>query len=144
LDKEIKSDIGRIREVLESFQKEDFHSGSSFYHSSSFPRGCCGDSTNLLGLFLKEKYGQDALYVEAKGLGDNRDLSHAWLLIDGVIVDITGDQFNDIGYEVEPVVISDTSDFHDLFHNVKSYSLNAESLKGTAIASVLSKVRARL
>ncbi len=144
MDTGIKSDIGRIREVLESFQKGDFHTGSSFFQSSGFPRGCCGDTTELLGLYLKEEYDKDVLYVVARGLGDNRDQSHAWLSLDGVTVDITADQFNDIGYEVESVVISDASPFHELFHSVESYPLNTESLKRSPISVVLDKVRSRL
>lgn len=142
--KDMNSDVSRIREILESFQKGNFHTDSSFFHSYGFPVGCCGDITNLLGLYLKEEYGEDALYVEAQGLGDDREQSHAWLSLDGVLVDITGDQFNDIGYEVEPVVFSDVSPFHKLFHTVESYPINTDSLKGSPVAAVLSKVRSRL
>ena len=59
-----------------------------------------------------------------------------------MIIDITADQFADSNCEIEPVIITDSSDFHSSFNNVESYELNSDSLKNTAIANVLDKVRA--
>lgn len=141
----IINDIYEIRDTLKSFDKADFHSNSSFYHcSSGFPAGCCGDTTNLLGLFLKQQYDKDTLYISASGLGDNSDQSHAWLLCDGIIIDITADQFNDLGYEVSPVIISEQSHFHTLFDDVVSYALNTSTLRETAVGSVLAKVMSKM
>ncbi|EPR3583381.1 hypothetical protein ACU440_000528 [Vibrio alginolyticus] len=52
MNKEVKKKIHQIRDILASFEKSDFHSMTSFYHSSGFPNGCCGDATDLLGLYL--------------------------------------------------------------------------------------------
>lgn len=141
LEQHIIDDIYVIRKTLESFDKSDFHSNSSFYHcSTGFPTGCCGDTTNLLGLYLKQKYDISTEYVSATGLGDNQDQSHAWLTCGDFIVDITADQFNDKGYAVADVVIMKESHFHTLFDDIDSYALNTETLKGTAVESVLCKV----
>ena len=137
----IIDEIHAIRKTLESFGKSDFHSNSSFYHSSKgFPTGCCGDTTNLLGLYLKQKYDISTEYVSATGLGDNLGQSHAWLKIDSFTVDITADQFNEKGYTVGYVIIMEDSHFHTLFDDIDSYALNTETLKGTAVESVLYKV----
>lgn len=135
------NEIKIIRKTLQSFEKSDFHSNSSFYNCSrGFPAGCCGDTTKLLGLYLKQKYDISTEYVSATGLGDNQDQSHAWLICDGYIIDITADQFNDKGYAVSDVVIMKESNFHTLFENIDSYALNTETLKGTAVESALYKV----
>lgn len=141
LKQQIIDDIYAIRKALKSFERSDFHCESSFYNcSTGFPTGCCGDTTNLLGLYLKQKYDISTNYLSAKGLGNNPNLSHAWLVCDGFTIDITADQFNDIGYDVSDVIIMENSHFHTLFDNINSSALNADPLKGTAIDSVLCKV----
>lgn len=62
---------------------------------ASFPRGCCGYTSDLLQRFLVEN-GIKTLYVSGtyRNYSTNDSQSHAWLeLFDGTIVDITGDQF---------------------------------------------------
>jgi hypothetical protein len=56
-----------------------------------FPRGSCGDATLILAKYLKDN-GQEG-FVYVCGVRDGH--SHAWLQRDGLIVDITGDQFPD-------------------------------------------------
>jgi len=89
----------------------------SFY---KFPRGCCGDASDLLAQFLLEN-GIRTYYVS----GTYRDVSfeniqtHAWLLTDNqTIIDITGDQFRDnpdfLNYD-KSVYVGAEDDFHRLF-----------------------------
>lgn len=62
---------------------------------ASFPRGCCGYTSDLLQRFLDEN-GIKTLYVSGtyRNYSTNDSQSHAWLeLSDGTIADITGDQF---------------------------------------------------
>ena len=56
-----------------------------------FPRGSCGDATLILAKHLKDNGQKGFAYV--CGMRDGH--SHAWLERDGLIVDITGDQFAD-------------------------------------------------
>ena len=61
----------------------------------NFPRGCCGDASDLLAQFLLENgirtYSVSGTYRD--GSFDNTQ-SHAWLLTNNqTIIDITGDQF---------------------------------------------------
>ncbi|TOL45735.1 hypothetical protein CGH96_22690, partial [Vibrio parahaemolyticus] len=63
MNKEVKKEIHQIRDILASFEKSDFHSMTSFYHSSAFPNGCCGDATDLLGLYLLQYHNLESEYV---------------------------------------------------------------------------------
>lgn len=95
---------------------------------SHFPRGCCGDTCCLLGHHLLES-GIQTYYVSGTyGQWDSPSYqSHAWLKTeDGIIVDITGDQFQNkvefCNYAIR-VYVGEVDDFHDLFyvneHNVR-------------------------
>lgn len=95
----------------------EFDNDFSFNH---FPRGCCGDASDLLGEYLLE-HGVQSTYVCG-----NRDFddpeegvqSHAWLLVNGWIADITGDQFSNrsiyFNYDI-PDYYGPKDDFHRLF-----------------------------
>ena len=86
----------------------------------NFPRGCCGDAADLLGIFLMENGIKDVLYVCGncyEGLDEGMQ-SHAWLQIADLIVDITGDQFRcdeRYYYYDETVYVGPLDDFHKLF-----------------------------
>jgi hypothetical protein len=73
-----------------------------------FPRGSCGDATLILAKYLKDN-GQEG-FVYVCGMRDGH--SHAWLERDGLIVDITGDQFAD---NEDPVCVSRRSAWHAQF-----------------------------
>lgn len=87
---------------------------------SSFPRACCGDASDLLAQYLLENdirstYVCGNRYFDDPGEGTQ---SHAWLLVHGLIVDITGDQFinNSLYYNYSmPVYVGGKDSFHSLF-----------------------------
>src|SRR3546814_2907500 len=60
-----------------------------------FPRGACCHCSELLALFLLERFGITADYVCREFYSDSgdRETSHAWLEWNGLIIDISGDQF---------------------------------------------------
>lgn len=62
-----------------------------------FPHGCCGDATLLLGTYLIQKGYAPFYYMLGKrdNSMDENLSSHAWLEQNGIIVDITSDQFTD-------------------------------------------------
>jgi len=79
----------------------------------SFPTGSCGDASPLLGRFLKDHGAGEVTYVLGERGELNRDwTSHAWLRVDGYIVDITADQFSDMD---ERVIVRATSPWHESF-----------------------------
>ncbi len=97
-----------------------------------FPRGCCGDASDLVGEYLLNAGYENIWYVCGTYYPDTEDedadflgrQSHAWISIgyptdtDSIVVDITGDQFQDSHeYEFynEPVYVGTMDDFHGLF-----------------------------
>lgn len=60
-------------------------------HIQGFPRGCCGIISELMGDYLNTLGIGEVFYV----CGMKDGASHAWLEVDGLIVDISGDQFSD-------------------------------------------------
>jgi hypothetical protein len=76
----------------------------------NFPHSACGDASILLGQYL---------FDHSLGLweyaGDERELdlhSHAWLERDGLIIDITADQFDDVD---EPIIVTHDRAWHAQF-----------------------------
>jgi len=77
----------RFRKALDDADKSKW--GIQFKH---FPRGSCGDVPEMFGKYLLHTYGIDSFYV----CGWSTDhTSHAWLECGRLVIDITGDQFND-------------------------------------------------
>lgn len=56
----------------------------------SFPQACSGVVSELLGDYLNTQLGLMVEYVS----GDRDGASHAWLELNGFVIDITGDQFD--------------------------------------------------
>ncbi len=120
---EVLNDIRKIRWILENTNQYDFPSTSTF-SMSSFPQHCCGEATDLLAMFLKTKHGIESERIEARGLGNDPCLSHAWLIIcNDIILDITADQFNGMEHKldlrpikIDPIIFSKNSLFHLQFH----------------------------
>ncbi|UZP01917.1 hypothetical protein JW813_09210 [Clostridium botulinum] len=116
--KDIKQLVYQFRDAIDMAKDEgDFYKDNSFH---KFPRGCCGDTSDLLAQFLL-KNGIQTYYV----WGTYRDGSfeniqtHGWLLTDNhTIIDITGDQFKDnqnfLNYD-KSVYVGMEDDFHRLF-----------------------------
>jgi hypothetical protein len=76
----------------------------------SFPRGSCGDASILLGEYLHQQGCGVWDYV-----GGERDCnlhSHAWLEQNGLIVDITAGQFDDVD---EAIIVTMDRKWHRQF-----------------------------
>jgi hypothetical protein len=65
---------------------------------AGFPKGVCGAVCLLFGHYLRQNGFPDAEYVNGIRRSDRE--SHAWIETDGIIVDITGDQFAEVDEEV--------------------------------------------
>lgn len=78
-----------------------------------FPKGACGDASLLLAKYL-EQFGFSPLtYVwgwRTTSFERGRQ-SHAWLEQDGLIIDITADQFSN----AEPVLVTTDRSWHEQF-----------------------------
>lgn len=109
---------GEFRTAIEKAKVAgEFDSDFSF---SQFPHACCGDASDLLAQFLLENKIK-SMYICGNRYFDDPEegtQSHAWLLVDGLIVDITGDQFinNSLYYNYSiPVYVGTEDVFHSLF-----------------------------
>ena len=71
------------------------------------PKGSCGDASELLGQYLSDS-GLGAWSYREGAL--DPFLTHAWVERDGLIVDITADQFADMS---EPVLLTTDRTWHD-------------------------------
>ena len=85
---------------------------------NAFPRGCCSYASDLLQRYLIEQHGIFTWYMSGRyGYGWDAE-SHAWLETqDGMVIDITGDQyaFKELKF-TDPVYIGPRTDgFHDKF-----------------------------
>lgn len=100
-----------------AYDKNEFFRKCPF---DQFPRGCCGDASILLAQFLLN-HGVETMYVCGNyyGVDEEKRQSHAWLQLEnGIIIDITGDQFkynkkfleNDV-----PVYFGRINTFYKLF-----------------------------
>ncbi|MBI2239618.1 MAG: hypothetical protein HYU59_02315 [Magnetospirillum gryphiswaldense] len=61
-----------------------------------FPNGCCRDASELLARYLKENFDVKNIEIalgESGSYADGNEKSHAWVVCDGLTIDITADQF---------------------------------------------------
>ena len=105
---QITKEAKKARGVFDRYSTE-----ISENYFGSFPKGACGNASSFLGYWL----GLENLeYVSGERDGG---ISHAWLEINGYIIDITGDQFD---AEYLPVYVSKDRTFHDSFEDQRRYS----------------------
>jgi hypothetical protein len=84
--------------------------------SSQFPSGCCGDASQTLATFLYFELEIICNYIHGERGGNNREISsHAWLETEGIVIDITGDQFNDRGYGQQEVYVGPKTEWYKSF-----------------------------
>jgi hypothetical protein len=79
-----------------------------------FPCGCCSWATWFLGHFLKYECGLSPRRYHSASRDDD---NHEWLVVEGIIVDITADQFDDCS---DPIIVTRTSAWHEKWTNGKS------------------------
>lgn len=76
-----------------AFESADLSDAPGFL--PHFPEGCCSWATWFLGHYLATERGYRASSVAGHRMGAESSDSHQWLLVNGVVVDITADQFFD-------------------------------------------------
>lgn len=116
--KDIKRLANQFRNAVDAARDAgEFDKDFSF---NNFPRGCCGDASDLLAQYLLD-HGIRTYYVcgtYSNGHFENIQ-SHAWLVTDDqIIIDITGDQFrnnSEFLYYDKTIYVGTKNIFHDLF-----------------------------
>ena len=87
----LRSAVFQLAGAFRSAVETMVQTGNVPMHIQGFPRGCCGIISELMGDYLNTVGIGEFFYV----CGMKDGASHAWLEVDGLIVDITGDQFAD-------------------------------------------------
>ncbi len=109
----------------------------------NFPNGSCGDAALLIGAyFVNVGLGQFQYILGERERGDSRSWSsHAWIENDGLIVDITADQFPDAP---RAVMVERNSQWHDQFNGTRQniahfniYDSNTASNLGNAYGEIV-------
>ena len=106
-------DIDRVREIavaarraIEASPRLSVEGEFADSWFDAFPLGCCSDACLLVAEIYRAHGFAVALAHGQRGSG-----SHVWLLVDGVIVDLTADQFEDAG--LPAVFVAESSAWHD-------------------------------
>ena len=88
----LNDELIKLRKAFEALSKEECGV------LKSYPNGCCGYVSHLVGTYLKESFFGEFDYIEAHKNGSLA--SHAWIMSkSGLIVDLTVDQFG-----LEPII----------------------------------------
>lgn len=123
------NEMQNIRELCERFVAAIFSipPENRPHGFQCFPQGCCGTSTELIGTFLFQNGHGHFDYV----IGNHERLgNHAWAQRGDIIVDITSGQF----LEQPPIIVSNTSSWHDAFEVTDRFRIDLhKSDKNAAI-----------
>lgn len=85
-----------------------------------FPVGQCGNTSDMLAQYLIDNGISPITYVNGTYYGDYGDdmQAHTWLVVNGMLIDITGDQFKyhekPLKYDI-PVYIGPKTEYYELF-----------------------------
>ena len=106
-----------VRNAIEKMDISEFPDSCSF---ERFPRGCCGDSSDL----LSKHYMLNGIMAEYVCGINEKGQSHAWLEHKGFIIDITADQFEEIK---DKVLVTDERGWHKQFKEIERQIHDYES-----------------
>lgn len=109
---EIENLCIRIRNCLDKWSEDGTLEKTVGSSTKNFPHGCCGLVTECLSVILYKLTGSHPNTVTGKCDDGDRnnnqlaDKSHIWIEINGINIDLTGDQFNNWDIEIPPVFVS--------------------------------------
>ena len=107
----LKAEVYRFRHAIDQYVEREPHP-----FLTQFPAGCCKHASLLLARYFGEMQRMKPELI-ANGRRINEEghrESHAWLELDGIVIDITADQF---GKDIDKVIVTPCSAFHDGFED---------------------------
>lgn len=137
-------DMHRIEAIATSVRRALEMIDSKDLPWPSFPRGACGDTSLVLGQVLHDTGITGFDYICGNKYKDDGSCSsHAWLRRDGLIVDITADQFSDVDV---PVIVARNSGWHDQWEQDRPTpgTLEAYGAQVPQLWRLLSQLKPRL
>ena len=104
-------DVEAVRAAATRFRSALEHTQGLVHRQvHGFPRGACGDSAVLLGQYLQDcGFG---IWTFNGRSSAHDDSTHAWIERDGLIVDVTADQFDDVD---DAVIVTRDRAWHSEF-----------------------------
>lgn len=113
----------RLEELVSDFRKaieraKDNNERGEFFRK--FPTGQCGNTSDMLAQYLIDNGFSPITYVNGTYYGDHWDdmQAHTWLIVDGLLIDITGDQFKYHEAPLKnnvPVYVGPMTEYYELF-----------------------------
>jgi hypothetical protein len=109
-------DEDKIRELAKKFRESILKCEKSELplSLSNFPTGSCSDASMLLGTYFKNNDINGFIQIKGKRGEVDSFETHYWLEKDGILVDITADQFAGINEAV--IVTGSNSKWHGTFN----------------------------
>jgi hypothetical protein len=108
--------VYNFRKAIEAAKKNN-EPGELF---RKFPIGQCGHTSDILAQYLINNGIGPVIYANGTYYGDDFDdrQAHTWLLVKGLVIDITGDQFKfhkePLKYDI-PIYIGPMTKYYQLF-----------------------------
>lgn len=109
---ELESLCVKIRRCLDEWFADGTFKKLGGSEISDFPSGCCGFVTECLAVILNTMTGEIPNQVRAECSENHSNYnklaanSHLWIELNGINIDLTGDQFNDHCIYIPPVFVS--------------------------------------
>ncbi len=115
--------MNKLKKLVYEFHSAIIMAKRNNEHASffkKFPIGQCGNACELLAQYLIDNKIDNIIYVNGTYYGDSFEdiYSHSWLLVNNMIVDITGDQFKYHNFPLTnhvPIYIGSANDFYNAF-----------------------------
>lgn len=106
--------VYNFREAIIAAKKNN-ESGELF---RKFPVGQCGHTSDILAQYLIDNGISSVTYVNGTYYDNDNSHAHTWLLVNGWVIDITGDQFKffkePLKYDI-PIYIGPMTEYYHLF-----------------------------
>jgi hypothetical protein len=108
-----------------------------------FPRGSCGAASEVLGHYLRAMCEVELIYVCGNRGSPSTGswLSHAWLENDGLIIDVTADQFDE---SLPRVVVTRDRSWHNQFIEQQRHPIEPDeqwwSMYGAPVLSLIPRI----
>ena len=86
----MSANLDCLRQIAEAFREalQEYRQSTDDVVFKDFPKGACSEASNLLATYLIDELGVNAQCAVSLKLP-----SHAWVIIEDTVIDITADQF---------------------------------------------------